>query len=232
MVIQHVAHEGLGTIGPALFRAGLEVEFLRIYENANIPMTADGYSALIVLGGPMGVYETGAYPFMEKEVKLISSALKMRLPILGICLGAQLLAKAAGAEVYKGSAKEIGWYDVELSEEGSDDPLFLGMPFRFKVFQWHGDTFDVPEGGIRLASSELFPNQVIKVGPNAYGFQFHLEVTEEMIKDWIAVNSDELNALKGNIDPEAIVRETPERIVDLHRYGNGVAARFLRLIRD
>lgn len=232
LVIQHVAHEGLGIIGPALFRAGIEVEFLKIYDNAVIPRTIDGYSALIVLGGPMGVYETDVYPFIEKEVRLISSALRMRLPILGVCLGAQLLAKAAGAKVYKGSAKEIGWYDVELTEEGSDDMLFLGMPYRFNVFQWHGDTFDVPRGGVRLASSGLFPNQVIKVGANAYGFQFHLEVTEEMVKEWIAVNRDELNALKGKIDPDAIVRETPARIVDLHRYGTGVVARFLRLIRD
>lgn len=230
LVLQHVPHEGLGIIGRELYTNGLQPEYLKVYEGHEFPFDVSGYSALIVLGGPMGVYEDDKFPFIAKELKLIRSALKDNLPILGICLGAQMLAKAAGAEVYKGGKKEIGWYEAELTEEGEDDRLFLGLPRKFTVFQWHGDTFDVPANGLNLVSSELFPNQVIKAGPRAYGIQFHLEVTEEMIKSWIKENSGELEALKGKIDPDAIIKEIPLKIPDLHRLGHTVLSRFIRLI--
>lgn len=230
LVLQHVPHEGLGIIGPELDRAGLVPEFLKIYEGCRIPLTARGYSALIVLGGPMGVYEEDTYPFINKELGLIRSALNERLPILGVCLGSQLLAKAAGADVYKGNAKEIGWYKLSLTDDGIADGLFIDFPEEFMVFQWHGDTFDVPLGGLNLASSEAFPNQLIKVGAKAYGFQFHLEVTEKMIGQWIEANREELSALKGKIDPDRVLEETPGNIEALHANGRRVVARFLRLI--
>lgn len=229
LVIQHVPHEGLGTIGPALSGAGLGADFLKVYED-KVPRGLEGYSALVVLGGPMGVYEDGAYPFIKEELALIQRALKSKLPTLGVCLGSQLLAKAAGADVYKGKAKEIGWYTVSLTDEGVEDPLLLGFPEEFTVFQWHGDTFDVPEDGVNLAGSKLFPNQLIKVGPRAYGVQFHLEVTEAMVREWVEINRDELGPLKGKVDPDRIIKETPSRIEGLHRLGKAFLARFLRLI--
>ncbi len=228
LVIRQVPHEGLGIIKRPLERDFI-VEYFDMYRGAALPPTIDGYDALIVMGGPMGVYEEDLYPFLRHEIRLIQSALKKRVPTLGICLGAQLLAKAAGAEVYKGKAKEIGWYRVEIDDETKDDWLFLGFPDEFTVFQWHGDTFDVPSGGVRLASSKLFPNQVIKAGPCAYGIQFHLEVTAEMIREWLMINSDELSGLKDSIDPERILKETPANIDGLHRLGNALVARFLRM---
>ena len=228
LVIRHVPHEGLGIIKRPLEK-DFTVEYFDMYRGAALPPTTDGYDALIVMGGPMGVYEDDVYPFIRSELRLIESALKKRVPTLGICLGSQLLAKAAGAEVYKGKAKEIGWYKVELDLESGEDWLFLGFPDEFTVFQWHGDTFDLPKGGVRLASSELFPNQVIKVGPCAYGIQFHLEVTEEMIREWLMINSDELAGLKGKIDPEKILKETPANIEGLHSLGRALVARFLRM---
>ncbi len=229
LVLQHVPHEGLGTIGAALRGHDLNVDFLKIYENRRIPPDIKGYSALIVMGGPMGVYEDDIYPFIRKEIRLIGSALKTDTPVLGICLGSQLLAKAAGARVYKGKAKEIGWYRTTLTDLGATDSVFLGLPKDFTVFHWHGDTFDIPPGGKNLASSELFPHQAIRVGRRAYGFQFHLEVTEAMISEWIKVNEEELKPLKG-IDPEGILKETPKRIGALHSYGSTVISRFLRLV--
>jgi len=228
LVIRHVPHEGLGIIKRPLEK-DFTVEYFDMYRGAALPPTIDGYDALIVMGGPMGVYEDDVYPFIRSELRLIESALKKRVPTLGICLGSQLLAKAAGAEVYKGKAKEIGWYKVELDLESGEDWLFLGFPDEFTVFQWHGDTFDLPKGGVRLASSELFPNQVIKVGPCAYGIQFHLEVTEEMIREWLMINSDELAGLKGKTDPEKILKETPANIEGLHSLGRALVARFLRM---
>ncbi|MBI5887563.1 MAG: gamma-glutamyl-gamma-aminobutyrate hydrolase family protein [Deltaproteobacteria bacterium] len=231
LVIQHVACEGLGIIEPELKKYGLKADFLKVFKNASLPRRIpQGYGALIVLGGPMGVYEDGVYPFIKDELNLLESALKTDLPILGVCLGSQMLAKAAGADVYKGKAKEIGWYKAELAGEGMKDRLFLGMPEEFTVFQWHGDTFDLPKGAVNLASSKLFKNQAIRVGRNAYGLQFHLEVTEKMIGEWIEVNAGELKSLKGFIDPDEILKETPKRIDALKRHGAAVISRFLRAV--
>lgn len=229
LVLRHVPHEGLGMMKRPIERDSV-VEYIDLFKGASVPTRIDGYEGLIVLGGPMGVYEDDKYSFIKPELKLIEDALKKRVPMLGICLGSQLLAKAAGSRVYKGNAKEIGWHDVTLTEDADFDWLFLGFPDKFRAFHWHGDTFDVPEGALMLASSDLFPNQVIKVGPAAYGIQFHLEVTEQMIREWITVNKDELASLKGVVDPKAIIEETPERIEALNRLGSALAARFSRMV--
>lgn len=230
LVLQHVKSEGLGIIGKSLRQKGIEADFIKIFEGQRIPRDVGGHDGLIVLGGPMGVYEEDIYPFIKDEIMLIKDALKNNIPMLGICLGAQLLAKAAGANVYKGKKKEIGWYDVELTEEGKRDGLFIGLPDEFTVFQWHGDTFDIPEKSRCLASSKLFPNQIIKVGKNAYGIQFHLEVTEEMIREWIDVNGKELVSVKSYINPKDILKDTPENIETVNRHGQAVFSRFLSLI--
>ena len=229
LVIRHVSHEGLGIMKRPIERDSAVV-YIDIFRGASVPQRIDGYDGLVVLGGPMGVYEDGRYPFIKPELKLIEDALKKRIPLLGICLGSQLLAKAAGSRVYKGNAKEIGWHDVTLTEDADNDWLFLGFPDRFRAFHWHGDTFEVPQGALMLASSALFPNQVIKVGPAAYGIQFHLEVTEQMIREWIAVNDEQLASLKGVVDPKAVIEETPSRIEELNRLGSGLAWRFRRMI--
>ncbi len=178
----------------------------------------------------MGVYEDDVYPFIKAELRLIRSALAQRCPVLGICLGAQLLARAAGAQVYKGEAKEIGWFNVSLTAEGRGDKLLLGLPDAFIVFQWHGDTFTTPPRAVNLAGSELFERQLIRVGANAYGIQFHLEVDEPMIKEWLAINAKEVASVKG-VDPDRIVKETVEHIERLHRNCRAVLARFLRQAR-
>lgn len=232
LVIQHVESEGLGIMDKEIERLGFSPYHVRIYKNAKVPHKAPAQAkGVIILGGPMGVYEDAVYPFIKDELRLIESALKGDLPVLGVCLGSQLLAKAAGARVYKGRTKEIGWHPVRLTGEGSSDALFLGMPEEINVFQWHGDTFDVPDNAVNLATSKLFENQAIRVGKNAYGLQFHLEVTGRMIADWIRVNSAELKPLKGTIDPEAILKETPKEIPGLQRHGRVVVARFLRLLK-
>ncbi len=229
LVLQHVACEDMGAFGPLFERAGYGLTYLRIFKDQAVPASLKGYSAVVVLGGPMGVYEEDRFPFITKELRLIEAALKDDVPLLGICLGSQLLAKAAGADVYKGNKKEIGWYKVRLTDEGGKDALTVGLPREFTVFQWHGDTFDVPQGGANLAGSELFPHQMLRVGKRAYGLQFHLEVTDDMIKDWLRVNDSELKSVKKYIDPGAITKETPVYLPTLHRYSRTLMSRFLRL---
>lgn len=229
LIIQHVPHEGPGIIQDGLKKSGIDAEFVKIYKEKLSPDAIDGKCALIILGGPMGVYEEEIYPFMKTELKLIESALKKNIPVLGICLGAQLLAKAAGARVYKGQKKEIGWYKLDLNQSALSDRLFLGMPDEIMVFQWHGDTFDIPVGAKNLASSGLFPNQLLKVGHNAYGLQFHLEVTPEMIREWFRINFSELAAIKY-IDPDKAIGDTNKYWHGLRMYGDAVFSRFLRAI--
>ncbi|HHL40834.1 MAG TPA: type 1 glutamine amidotransferase [Deltaproteobacteria bacterium] len=227
LIIQQVPHEGPGTLGRIMERAGIETELVKVCAGAKTPGRADRYSAVVVLGGPMGVYEEKRYPFLTAEIRLIESALRSGVPVMGICLGAQLLARAAGAAVFRRPEREIGWYDIDLTDEGRADRLLFGLPRRMKVFQWHGDTFDIPPGAVRLASSRLFENQLFRIGPS-YGFQFHLEVTESMILQWLEVNGDELADLSGTIDPAAVRARTPLLTETLRRYAEAVFSRWLR----
>ncbi|MBI5599649.1 MAG: gamma-glutamyl-gamma-aminobutyrate hydrolase family protein [Deltaproteobacteria bacterium] len=229
VIIQHVAHEGPGILGDFLERNGFIVRRVRVYRGEAVPRDVAENSILIVLGGPMGAYEDDKYPFLKDELRLIGSALKSGVPTLGVCLGSQLMARAAGARVYPGGKKEIGWYTLRLTAEGARDRLFLGLPSEFMVFQWHGDTFDLPPGAALLASSDIYPNQLFRVGKRAYAFQFHLEVTEKMIGEWLTVNDDEIKGLKGAVNPAAVKKETGAGIGTLQRYGGSVFSRFLRL---
>ncbi len=230
LIVKQVECEGPGIIGSELKARAIDTELVEAYKCSPFPKDASGYSAIIILGGPMGVYDESAYPFLTDEITLIESALAYGTPMMGICLGAQLLARAAGAKVYKGTGKEIGFYKVSLSTDGMEDALNHGLPPEFRVFQWHGDTFELPGDAKNLASSELFENQMIRVGERAYGIQFHLEVTEPMVAEWLEVNSAELDSLKGTIDPEEIKAQAPGYIPDLNRYGRVVINRFLDMI--
>ena len=225
LVVQHVECEGLGFFEPIAKRKGFDLRYIRVYRGERVTRRIDDVWGVVVLGGPMGVYEEERYPFIRDEIALVEEVLKRGIPFLGICLGCQILAKACGAPVYKGGAREIGWYGIELTEPARTDPLFIGLPQRMTVFQWHGDTFDIPVGAVNLASSELFPNQLIRVGARAYGIQFHLEITGDMIREWLRENDME-------VDPgmrERILRDTPRYMERLLRYGEAVFTRFLRL---
>ena len=156
------------------------------------------YSAIIILGGPMSVYNN--HDFLKKEQQLIRNAVKQDLPVLGICLGSQLIASALGGHVYKGIKKEIGWYYVNITHEGRND-IFHGLPNRIKIFHWHGDTFDLPKNAVILAKSNLYI-QAFRIN-SAIGIQFHIEVTKDMIFEWINHYSSELKHL--NLKSNSII---------------------------
>src|SRR5262245_40710959 len=181
LVLQHVAHELLGTLNPLLKRAGFRIRYINFARHPDAQPSLDGYDGLIVLGGPMSVNDVGRLPHLVTEMKLIEQSLKKDLPVLGICLGAQLIAKTLGAEVYPNREKEIGWYDVSPTGAAETDALLSAFNQRETIFQWHGDTFDVPKSSCHLAFSTLCANQAFRYGANVYGFQFHLEVDEAMI---------------------------------------------------
>lgn len=221
LVLQHEACEPLGYFEEI---SNVEYEYSRLYEGDS-PKSLLEYSGLIIMGGPMNVYQEREHPFLKDEDLLIKEALKKGLPTLGICLGSQLIAKAAGAKVWKGPEREIGWYKVRLTDEGKRDKIFSMFEDRFTVFQWHGDTFDLPEGAVLLAKNDLY-NQAFRIG-NAYGLQFHLEVTGEMIKDWMREYQKEIQSL--NINTGKILEDTKRNIHTLNQCVSEFISGFLTL---
>ncbi len=230
LVIYHVPHERLGTFEPVFKEKGLALNaFNGASAKPHPPVSA--FDGLVVLGGPMGVYEQARYPFIKKEIQLIQQALKAKKPILGVCLGAQLLAAALGSRVVKNHAKEIGWYPL-MREPGADnDPLCEAFGQTETVFQWHGDTFNLPKGSVRLFSAPLCQEQGFRYGANAYGLQFHVEVTGGAIRAWLANagNKQELASLKEQIDPAVIKAQTPQHIDRLQALSAQLAEAFCSL---
>jgi GMP synthase (glutamine-hydrolysing) len=156
------------------------------------------------MGGPMGVYEQDRYPFPRQELRLIERTLTDRVPILGVCLGSQLLATALGAQVRKGSRKEIGWHRVFLESAALCDRLWSTSPPEFDTFHWHGDVYDLPPGAVRLAHSEMTECQAFRYAANVYGILFHMELTRAMILEWTDAFANELD--EEGIDPVELTK--------------------------
>lgn len=193
-VFQHVACEDLGTFAEVLDRRGMRTEYVRLFAGDSIGDGVATAAALVFLGGPMSVNEEHRYPYLIAEKALIRRALETDTPVLGVCLGAQLLAAAAGSRVFPGPRPEIGWTPVSLTLEGRQDPVLGGVAELASVFHWHGETFDLPPGATRLAFSALTMNQAFCLGARAYGLQFHLEVTAAMVDAWLREYARDLGA--------------------------------------
>ena len=189
VIIKNVFTEGPGTIAEYLTAEKIPCSARDLSIGDALP-DPDSFSHLLVMGGPMAVYEMHRYPYLVNEARFIDTAIKANKHVLGVCLGAQMVAHVLGANVYAGPAKEIGWDEVALTPDGMDDPLMskLLVPGTnaAQVFQWHGDTFDLPHDAVRLASSPLFPNQAFRYGDRVYALQFHIEVTPAIVRDWLA----------------------------------------------
>ena len=172
LFLQHVKNEGPGIFTQAIDELAVSSHTIELFSNEKISLPA-GCEAIIILGGPMNADDESKHPFLREEKEFIRSILKAEMPLLGICLGAQLIAQVAGGSVFKAKEKEIGWYPVTLSDEATQDLLFKGVPRSFEVFQWHEDTFEIPHQGKRLVTSEGCVNQGFKTGKCCYGVQFH-----------------------------------------------------------
>jgi GMP synthase (glutamine-hydrolysing) len=206
LVFQHVPFEPLGTLDPILKESGFRIRYVNFGRKPEHSPSLEGYAGLIILGGPMNVDDVANYPNLANEVTLIQEALDRDISILGICLGAQLLAKALGGTVQRGPVREIGWYDVDVTEEGQCDPVLSAFGARNEVFQWHEDNIELPSDVVHLASSPVCPTQAFRYGEHSYGFQFHLEVDQPIVERWLPelVNDDELHDEHNIIDTEQI----------------------------
>lgn len=193
--IQNTEIETLGNFKELLESDGYTIETIHVKKD-KIPKELDRYAGIVILGGYMSVYEY--LPYLKEELLLINNANNLQVPLLGICLGSQLIVEALGGRVYRGKQKEIGWYDVVINNEGKND-IFKGISNNnIKVFQWHGDTFTLPNSAVLLASSNLYP-QAFRLD-SCIGILFHLEVTSRMIHDWTKAYGSEMKEVGVSSD--------------------------------
>lgn len=239
VVLQHVVHEPLGTLEPVLEEAcdlrmlpahGDPVAYRHAVEDL---IRTHRYDAVVALGGPCSVYEHATVECLDHSLALLRDTMRRDLPVLGICLGAQLLAWTLGAQVWpgrtRGLRREIGWFPVHLTERGRVDPALRGFDDQEPVFQWHGDTFDMPAGAWHLASSTAYRSQAFRWGRWAYGLQFHVEVTPELVARWVTAYSDELAEL-DYVDGAALVGEAGQHAAVLERRSRVLGEHFVACI--
>ena len=186
VVLQHVAHEDPGAIGEALNSAGHVVSVVRVDRGDPVPVPAEvaDMAGVVAMGGPMGVHDVEAHPWLAHERDLMAAAVAAELPVLGVCLGAQQLAVALGGEVTTGPESEIGIGEVHLTRQAEDDAVFGPVGSTLPCMHWHSDTFSLPDGSVLLARSELYPHQAFRYGERAYGLQFHVEITPPLAAQW------------------------------------------------
>jgi GMP synthase (glutamine-hydrolysing) len=232
IVFRHVPHEGVGTISTSLDDAGISYRYIDTFKGRPTFPSVRSLSGLIVMGGPMGVYEKDRYPFLKRELLYIRKAIDAGKPVLGICLGSQLIAHALGARVYPNGKKEIGWYRTSLTPKGQKDPLMKDSPLSPWVFQWHGDTFDLPSGAHLLATSARCKNQAFRFGKNVYGLQYHLEVDGAMVREWLAQPGAERELSQIGPDQAQKIKKTlPRRLPALHRLADSFFSGFAKCVR-
>jgi GMP synthase (glutamine-hydrolysing) len=224
-VLQHHPVENLGTIADALEGAALAWQYVRIYDGHLVPADMKGAGGLIVMGGPMAVYQIERHPYLKDEIRLIQDAVAQGRPVLGVCLGGQIVAAALGAKVEKNPrGKEIGWYPVRLEPAANDDHLFKHIAETITPFHWHGDFFELPNGATSLASSAKTPCQAFRFGTNVYAIQFHIEVTRDSVAQMAMAFARELDREK--ISAEEMVAREAEHGPALARISETVFSRW------
>jgi len=232
LVLQHVASEPMGVLDPLLRASGLRIRYVNFARHANTQVNVDKYDGLVVLGGPMNVDQYSRYPHLLHEIEIIKQALTREIPVLGICLGAQLLAAALGASVHPNAVREIGWYPLSLSAAAANDPLFSHLDQEAEVFQWHAYTFTEPNGTVHLASTASCANQAFCYKGFAYGLQFHLEVDASLIERWLKHSElkKELEPLGGDMHAQQVQVATERHLLASQARARAVFSTFIKLL--
>lgn len=230
LVLQHIACEPPGVYEDVLRERGAGLRRVEVDEGEPLPSWR-GFDGVVAMGGPMSATDDEALPWLREEKALIAEAVRAGTPYWGVCLGVQLLAASLGARVYQGPSPEVGVLDVELTAEGVADPVFASLPRSFPTLQWHGDTFDLPPGAVRLAGSAPYPNQAFRF-ERAYGVQFHLEVSQEMAREWAGVPEYDasLRRVLGDDGAAELLRTVDERSPELLALGRVLFERFLDVV--
>lgn len=210
LVVQHTVNEGMGLLEDVFRSRGWELD-IRCMEHAGsvLPDSIEGHDSMVIMGGPMGANDGEQYPHLIKVQDLIRQAVYSHVPTVGICLGAQLIAKAMGGRVIRNPVKEIGWYPISLTEYGFQSPLFDGLPGEFTFFEWHQDTFTLPDRGRWLARGRTCLNQAFSVDNYIWGLQFHPEVSLEMIAGWVDSGKEELEEYGGRSEARVLLEKSP-----------------------
>src|SRR5208283_1550015 len=224
VAIRHTESEDLGLLSAILDQAGWTVSYCDAAVNDLTDPSIANADLLIVLGGPMGVYDCDDYPFLTREIRLLERRLAQDLPTLGICLGSQLMARALGAAVFPGPTKEIGWGSVTLSRAGEASCL-AALGANAKVLHWHGDTFDLPDGAVRLASTTAYENQAFAYGNHGLGLQFHIEADPSRLEEWYVEDAAVLAA--AGVSVAALRSATAEAGKGAHELAEAVFGRWL-----
>jgi GMP synthase-like glutamine amidotransferase len=236
IILQHLDREGPGFIADLCQQRGLGVNIVRLDRGASVPVALETGDVLVVMGGSMGVADMAdaRYPFLAREVELLRRVLAKKQPVLGVCLGAQLLAHAAGSRVYPNQRpdalgvprpwREVGFGDVTLL---GSDPSLVGLPKTIPVLHWHGDTFDLPAGSVRLAQNDVCANQAFRIGRHAFGLQFHVETNAALVRTWAEEDSDFVRSALGPGGPASIVATCESAVAQMRGTGDRLIGNIL-----
>jgi len=230
LIIRNDAKEGSGQLGRLIAARGIDQGELLGWEADYSTLKPSSYVGLVVLGGAQGAYETDTYPYLADEVRLIQSFIDAGLPVIGLCLGAQLLATALGGEVQQNAVKELGWHDIQISDKGLNDPLMSGHPESAPAFHFHGDFFTTPPGCVNLASSGITECQLFRYKENVYGFQYHVEVDQPLIEVMCLNNTEYMAANASNA--EAVVDQSRSLINDYTQRSAIILNQWIDLLKE
>ncbi len=229
LVVLNISDDPTGYVGEILAEHGIMCDVVDASLHAIPDPTA--YDAMIVFGGPQNANEEEKYPYFVQEMDALHTAVMQEIPVLGICLGAQLLARALGGTVKKHTLTEIGFSEVQSTDAGKHDPLYAGLSGRQLVYQWHEDTFSIPPNTVHLATSEKTPNQAFRYGRTTYGLQYHIELTPEMLDVWLHEPSlkEQIVATLGVEEYERIIYERPQYFAAYQYQARVMFENFLRI---
>ena len=227
LVLQHIACEPPGVYEDVLIERGASLHRVELDEGEPLPDWRE-FDAIVAMGGPMSANDDASLPWLIGEKRLIAEAVRAGMPFWGVCLGVQLLAASLGARIYAGPTPEVGLLPVEITPEGRADPVFADAPDDLVTLQWHGDTFNLPAGAVRLASSPAYPNQAFRFDA-AYGVQFHLEVSPEMAREWadVPAYTASLEQTLGPGSAADFMRRIEERSGEMLAHGRSLFERWL-----